>query len=125
MNAVTPFRIGAQAVEQRRHPRFPVALPATVITISGEASALILDIAVGGAMIETRLALAPGAKLALRCGTISVAAKVSWRKKGQIGLAFPLPLNDRDVAEQMGRSHAIAARRSNQKALAAAKRVLA
>lgn len=123
MNAFTAFPIG-DVEDQRRYPRFPVALPATVRTTGAHASALIHDISVAGAMIETRLALAPGAKLSLRCGTIDVAAKVSWRKNGRIGLAFPLPLTERDVAEQMGRSHAIAARRTNQKALAAVNRLL-
>jgi uncharacterized lipoprotein YbaY len=124
MNAFTSFGLAADATDQRRYPRFPVALPATVTTISGQASALIHDFAVGGAMIETRMALAPGAKLSLRCGTVDIAAKVSWRKNGRIGLSFLLPLTDRDVAEQMDRSHAIAARRSNQKALAAVKRLM-
>ena len=124
MNAFTSFAIDAEATDKRRHPRFPVALPATVTTLNAQASALIHDIAVGGAMIETRLALPPGAKLSLRCGTIEIAAKVSWRKGGRLGLAFPLPLSERDVSEQLDRSHAIAARRSNQKALAAVDRML-
>jgi len=127
MNAYTPLSlatIGAP-VDQRRHPRFPVGLPATLTTATSQGSALIHDIAIGGAMIETRLPLAPGAKLVLRCGTIEVAAKVSWRKNGRLGLSFPLPLQEREVAEQMNRSQAIAARRTNQKALAAVRGMLA
>lgn len=118
------WAVDVPSTDQRRYPRFPVALPATVTTINAQAGALIHDIAVGGAMIETRLALPPGLKLSLRCGTIDIAAKVSWRKNGRLGLFFPLQLSERDVAEQMGRSHAIAARRSNQKALAAVQQVL-
>jgi len=40
MNAFTTFHL-AEDADQRRHPRFPVALPAMVTTRNAQASALI------------------------------------------------------------------------------------
>jgi hypothetical protein len=110
--------------DNRKHPRFPVALPATVCRSEDSASALIHDIAVGGAMIETTLLLVPGAALSIRCGTIDVEASVTWRRAGRLGITFERQISQHQVKEQVDRSHALAARRLNQTALRSVQHVL-
>jgi hypothetical protein len=114
----------ADVQDHRRHPRFPVALPATVSASIGQSSALIYDIACGGAMIETTLLLLPRMRASIRCGTINVEGLVAWKRGRRTGIAFDRELGEREVIEQMDRSHAIASRRLNQKALRAANEMI-
>ena len=120
MNEFVSLEAMAQLEDTRRHPRFPVALPAAVSASIGQSSALIYDIARGGAMIETTLLLLPRMRASIRCGPINVEGVVAWKRGRRIGIAFDRELSEREVVEQMDRSHAIASRRLNQKALRAA-----
>lgn len=122
MYQVTSFLTSFE--DNRKHARFPVALPATVSRSGDRASALIHDIAVGGAMIETTLLVVPGARLSIRCGTIDVKATVTWRKSRRVGIEFECQIPECQVEEQVDRSHALAARRLNQKALRSVQQVL-
>ena len=119
MNAITPVGLPQTLIERRRHPRFPVALPASLACTTGLASALIFDLSMSGALIETTLLLVPQWTVRLRCGTIDTQAVVAWRKGRQAGLTFTWLLSHQQVTEQMDRSHAIASRRLNQASIRA------
>lgn len=102
-------------LDQRSQLRFPVAVPATVELGDEEHGARVLNLATGGAMIETSAPLLPRSALTLHCGTVTAPATVVWRKDDRIGVAFESPLTDVEVAEQVARSHAIALRRKGSR----------
>lgn len=114
MNAPGPFKPLAAKVDERRQGRIPVALPGSVTVNDRVVSALIFDLAPGGALIEMPLAVLPGAKLSLRCGPIFRSATVNWKKGRRIGISFDQSLSDREVDEQIDRSHAIESRLHHQ-----------
>ncbi len=62
-------------------------------------------------MIESCATLVRGTSLSLRCGSIAANAVVVWTEGGRTGLTFSDLLSDREVAEQLSRTAAIAARR--------------
>lgn len=97
--------------ERRKHVRTSVGLPAIVRADGKDYSVRIADIGPEGAMLETSARLHPGDSLSLRCGSIVADAMVVWARGWQIGVNFAYPLNERELAEQLSRTAAIASRR--------------
>ena len=97
--------------EKREGMRFDVALPATAMIMGKDYSVRVLNVALGGAMFETSAPLAARSRLIFRCGTIRADATVAWQSGGCTGVRFDRLLSVRDVAEQLSRSSAVAARR--------------
>lgn len=97
--------------EKREHVRSCVGLPAVIRVGDKDYSARIANIAVEGAMIESSATLHLGMSLSLRCGSIATDGVVVWTSDGQTGVNFTYPLSDRELAEQLSRTAAIASRR--------------
>lgn len=98
-------------IEQREHIRSLVGLPAVVRIRDTDHSARIVNIAPGGAMIETSAILDVGLPVTLRCGSIVADAIVMWSEGFRTGVNFAVSLSDRDLAEQVARTVAISSRR--------------
>lgn len=101
--------------DRRLAPRFPMVLP-TFIEQGGEKyKACLINLAYGGALIETFVPLRLlNSTVALYCGTIVVRALMVWTKDHQIGLKFEAPLTDVQIGEQLFRTRAIASRRESR-----------
>lgn len=112
MHKVNPVRVAQEFRDRRQAERFPVALPA-FIEIEGERyNARLINLAHGGALIETLVAHLPiSSTAALHCGTIVGRATVVWTNDHQIGLKFEASLTEAQVNEQVLRTFAIASRR--------------
>lgn len=77
----------------------------------------LVNISATGAMIETATLLRKGVRLTISCGTVNVLADVIWRGPNrEYGVRFERPLKEREVAEQVARSHAVMARRHQARA---------
>jgi hypothetical protein len=98
-------------IEQRTAERLPVSLPAYLEIRGSQHSARLLNVAAGGAMIETGAELAAGTRLRFSCGTIRVDAVAVWLRQSQCGIKFYTPVADWQLAEQVSRSDALARRR--------------
>ena len=97
--------------EKREGMRFAVTLPATAMIMGKDYSVRVLNVALGGVMFETCAPLAARSRLIFRCGAIRADATVTWQSGGCTGVKFDRLLSVRDVAEQLSRSSAVAARR--------------
>lgn len=98
-------------IEQRATPRLAVAIPAAINVGAQDFGARILNLATGGAMVETSAPVLLNSALTLRCGTIVAGAVVAWRNAERIGIRFHDPLTEAQVHEQVSRSTALASRR--------------
>jgi hypothetical protein len=99
------------APEARKHARFPVSLPATLSTEDNVHGARLIDIAAGGAMIETDARVTIGFPLHLRCGSILARGIVVWKRDQRLGFKFDHALSEIYLEEQQLRSCAVARRR--------------
>lgn len=111
MNTSSARRAPEAELEQREHVRSAVGLPAIVSAGDQDYSARIVNIAPGGAMIETSAVLHAGMPVLLRCGSIFAQAVVIWSSGCQTGVNFDVPLSDRELAEQLARTAAMSSRR--------------
>jgi len=98
--------------ERREWPRLRVALPASVTTASQDFNAKLVNIERCGAMLETAAVVEAGSRVMLRCGTIDAEATVIWAESGGVGIRLLTRLTDSQIAEQLSRSAAMAARRA-------------
>ena len=114
LNAVQTLQV-SQGVpvrrEQRREERLTVALPATAASGDKIYGVLVMNLAHGGAMIDASAALPVRSRITFQCGSIMRKATVAWQSGRQIGIRFDRPLAGPEVAEQVSRSSALAARR--------------
>ena len=107
-----PIRVAQEWRDRRVAERFPVALPAFIEIEGTRYNARLINLAHGGALIETFVPHTPISSMAaLHCGTIVCLAKVVWTNDCQIGLKFEASLTEEQVNEQLLRTFAIAARR--------------
>ena len=111
MTAIVSDEVFRRPTEKRGDMRFAVALPATAMIRGKDYSVRVLNVALGGAMFETSAPLAARSRLIFRCGTIRADATVTWQSGECSGVRFDRPLSARDVAEQLSRCSAVAARR--------------
>lgn len=109
-----PERVGEHVRERRKHVRSLVGLPAIIDIKNVHHSGRLTNIAIEGALLESKAPVLPGAVLSLRCGSIAAKSTVIWTKGEQLGVRFHSPLSDRQVDEQRARSAAIAARQSRR-----------
>lgn len=96
---------------RREHERSKVDLPAIVTLAGREYSARIINIALGGAMIECAASFPAAASFVLRCGSIAADSTVVWQKGGWYGVNFRSPLSEEQVREQLTRNNAINSRK--------------
>ena len=115
LRAVIPARVPQEWEDRRRAERFPVALPAFLKFQGENHNARLINLAHGGALIETVATLPPlNSAVALHCGTIVARAMVVWTTDRQIGVKFETSLTDAQVNEQVFRTLAIASRRESK-----------
>lgn len=111
MSAVYSTLVAQVWNDRRATDRFPVALPAFIKLEGEKYNVRLINLAHGGALIETFAPLRLDSTVALHCGTIVIGAAVVWAKDYQIGVKFEAPLTDAQVSEQVFRTLAIASRR--------------
>jgi len=87
------------ALEKRRHRRRRVWLSAVIIASEREFPIHIRDISCKGAMIETDLEIAPGARLILFRKGIETAVTVAWARAPLAGLMFEQPFREAELVE--------------------------
>jgi hypothetical protein len=104
-------QVTADWIEQRAAERLPVSLPAYLEVRGSQHSARLLNVAAGGAMIETGAELTAGTRIRFSCGTIRVDAVAVWVRRGKCGIKFYSPVADWQLTEQVSRSDALARRR--------------
>lgn len=75
--------------------------PAAIGMRDRQYSARVLNLAQGGALIETFAPLLARSALKLRCGTCIVATTVVWRISDRLGINFDAPLTEAQVVEQV------------------------
>ena len=97
--------------DRRSAGRLTVALPVILDLGSRKLGARLLDLGLGGARVELDVLPMPHSHVTLRCGTISVMAKVAWIRGNHVGLTFRSLLTDLQVVEQVRRSVALSSRR--------------
>lgn len=114
MSPTGPLRAFQDDPDRRTSDRFPVAVPASVLFGNLIYCARLINIAQNGAKIETSAPLELRSRLELRVGTVSVRAAVVWLKSDCAGVNFGTALTDCQVAEQVSRSHALAAWRARE-----------
>jgi len=90
---MSPVSVEAEAMnveptEARRDPRKSMFVVGTMYTATGSAPVKIRDMSSSGCLIEGAVIGAPGTKIDLRRGNLSVAGHVAWRKETRAGLSF-------------------------------------
>jgi len=78
-------------------PRFKTFQPASVDWGGARHRAHILDVSARGARIYCSDALPVGSYLALRCGDVTVTARIVWAQERRFGVEFQFPLPDMHV----------------------------
>lgn len=77
---------------RRASSRLRLRLPAELITLDGQGSAVLEDISATGARVSSRFTLRPGASCILRLARLELFADVAWCAQGRLGLIFERPL---------------------------------
>lgn len=85
---------------ERAWARESVLLPVMVEGFGGKHPAHILDIADGGAMIETDAVLRRGSTIVLGCGTVDASGVIVWDGAGRYGLKFSPVVRKADITNQ-------------------------
>lgn len=77
---------------RRASSRLRVRLPATLITLDGQGSAVLENISATGARVSSQFTLRPGASCILRLPGLELFADVAWCAQGRLGMIFEHPL---------------------------------
>lgn len=77
---------------RRACARLRLRLPAELITLDGQGSAVLENISATGARVSSQFVLRPGASCILRLGRLELFADVAWCAQGRLGLMFEEPL---------------------------------
>ena len=98
---------------RRESHRLLAVIPVLIRLGDQNFTAKLANIGRGGAMLETAAPILVGATITMCCGTVTVDARIVWRKPGQIGVNFQTPLTDPQIQEQVLRSAARAGWRAS------------
>jgi hypothetical protein len=96
--------------ERRCETRVSVALPATAAISGKDYTVRVVNVTPSGAMFATSAPLADRSRFIFKCGAIAVRATVAWVSGSYTGVMFDRELSNGEVAEQLSRSSAVAAR---------------
>jgi hypothetical protein len=100
-----------QGTEQRAGTRAGVALPILIDLGRTRYSALLHNISLNGAKIESSAPLLEHSKIEFHCGSICGTGFVLWQAGSMFGIKFSLPISDQQLSEQVSRSDALSNRR--------------
>jgi hypothetical protein len=89
----TPLDQAADS-EHRVSNRVHVLFAASIEADGAENPALLRNVSCTGALVETQLALRPGAALLFKRGDARIPATVIWANGGRLGLSFETPIDD-------------------------------
>jgi hypothetical protein len=78
---------------RRASSRLRLRLPAELITLDGQGSAVLENISATGARVSSHFTLRPGASCILRLARLELFADVAWCAQGRLGLNFEEPLS--------------------------------
>lgn len=89
--AVSYTGLALAPAERRRTPRESAELALLVRCHGREVPGRLINIAAGGAQVETRepIAMIPISPLFLSCGLVQVHASIVWARGNRLGLRFP------------------------------------
>ncbi len=82
-------------VEQRREPRQPISVAATLRHYRDSMDVQLLDLSRGGAMAATEHPPGRGEEVLLIRGALQVVATVAWVRDRNFGLSFHRPVERR------------------------------
>jgi hypothetical protein len=77
---------------RRASSRLRLRLPAKLITLDGQGSAVLENISATGARVSSQFTLRQGASCILRLARLELFADVAWCAQGRLGLIFERPL---------------------------------
>jgi hypothetical protein len=100
--------------DRRVADRIEVGLPASILVGSQRHSAKLVNITRHGAMLEMSLPLLARSRVLVKCGAISVEAKVIWNRGNLLGVTFKSPITEAQVREQISRCAALKALRDRE-----------
>jgi hypothetical protein len=100
--------------EQRGGARADVALPILIDLGRTRYSALLHNLSITGAMVETRAPLVIHSKIEFHCGSICTTGYVLRQAGSIFGIKFSQPISDRQLSEQVSRSKGVTNRRENR-----------
>jgi hypothetical protein len=103
-----------KVIEQRAGARAAVALPILIDLGRTRYSALLHDLSITGAKIETTAPLVIHSKIEFHCGSICTTGYVLRQAGSIFGIHFSGPISDRQLNEQVSRSDGVANRRENR-----------
>lgn len=103
-----------KGVEQRAGTRAEVALPILIVLGRTRYSALLHNISVTGAMVETTAPLVIHSKIEFHCGSICTTGYVLRQAGSVFGIKFSQPISDRQLSEQVSRSEGVTNRRESR-----------
>lgn len=91
----------------RAAPRYKLFQPTNVSVAGLENRAHLLNLSVGGALLYSQDAPAPGTNVRVWCGGDLLSARVVWREDRRFGLAFSTPLAHAKIAEVIAAQDAL------------------
>ena len=80
--------------DARRYGRYRIMLAATLYSVHGEASGVLLDVSQGGAMLSASPPPPVGCHLLLERQSLEVPGIVRWVDGNRFGVEFEEPLSD-------------------------------
>jgi hypothetical protein len=91
--------------EARRHGRHRIMLAATLYSVHGESSGVLLDLSQGGAMVSASPPLPIGCRLLLERQNFEVPGIVRWVEGNRFGIQFEESLSEEVLMSLVSRSH--------------------
>ena len=98
--------IGIAERIERQEARFPLFLPALVLSGDHSIAVRLRDLSRGGACVEAPSAPAIGSTVRLRVERMTIEAHVAWARDLRFGLAFDRPISATSLLVLLGRSRA-------------------
>jgi hypothetical protein len=80
-------------------------------------SAKLRNLSEGGAMVEADIRLFCGDEVDFKCGGIDVQARVVWHAGTSFGLQFRVPIQEKDLQDQILRASFLADRRRGRQSI--------
>lgn len=88
--------------EQRRAPRFPVKIPVTLRTVSGNRKCRIANISDLGAKLEMPDPPGEGISACIICGSDEIYCRIIWSDENACGVEFERALGEARLIEMVG-----------------------
>ena len=99
--------MGIDLLRERATPRLKVFEPTAMHDHGGEAVKVhLLDLSATGALVHAAVAPPSGARVQIDCGGAMRTARVVWANGQRFGVAFTMPMTERQVEETVAHRQA-------------------